>query len=208
MSQRLGDLLIKENAITAEQLEQAQKLQQENGGRLGSALVKLGFLKEAEVTTFVSRQYGIPAVDLAYCEIDPAVVKLVPYESAKRYQILPLSRVGSSLTIAVGRSHQRVCARRYQVHDRLQRRAGGRLRERDSGRHRAGLQHQAGGQSRVGHRVAGRRRNQSGTPGRRSRDEPGGSGKGGRPGADRQAGEHDPDGGGQAGRQRHSSGTL
>ena len=101
MSQRLGDLLIKENAITAEQLEQAQKLQQENGGRLGSALVKLGFLKETEVTTFVSRQYGIPAVDLAYCEIDPAVVKLVPYESAKRYQILPLSRVGSSLTIAV-----------------------------------------------------------------------------------------------------------
>jgi type IV pilus assembly protein PilB len=101
MSQRLGDLLIKENAITPEQLEQAQKLQRENGGRLGSALVKLGFLKETEVTTFVSRQYGIPAVNLAYCEIDPAVVKLIPYDAAKRYQILPLSRVGSSLTIAL-----------------------------------------------------------------------------------------------------------
>src|SRR5271169_515792 len=101
MSQRLGDLLVKENAITPEQLEQAQKLQRENGGRLGSALVKLGFLKETEVTTFVSRQYGIPAVNLAYCEIDPAVVKLIPYDAAKRYQILPLSRVGSSLTIAL-----------------------------------------------------------------------------------------------------------
>ncbi len=101
MSQRLGDLLIKESAITQEQLEQAQKLQRENGGRLGSALVKLGYLNETEVTTFVSRQYGIPAVNLAYCEIDPAVVKLIPYESAKRYQALPLSRVGSSLTIAV-----------------------------------------------------------------------------------------------------------
>jgi type IV pilus assembly protein PilB len=101
MSQRLGDLLIKENAITPEQLEQAQKLQRESGGRLGSALVKLGFLKETEVTTFVSRQYGIPAVNLAYCEIDPAVVKLIPYEAAKRYQILPISRVGASLTIAV-----------------------------------------------------------------------------------------------------------
>ena len=101
MSQRLGDLLIKENAITPEQLEQAQKLQRESGGRLGSALVKLGFLKETEVTTFVSRQYGIPAVNLAYCEIDPAVVKLIPYEAAKRYQILPLSRTGSSLTIAL-----------------------------------------------------------------------------------------------------------
>ncbi len=75
--------------------------QRENGGRLGSALVKLGFLNETEVTTFVSRQYGIPAVNLAYCEIDPAVVKLVPYEAAKRYQVLPLSRVGSSLTIAL-----------------------------------------------------------------------------------------------------------
>jgi type IV pilus assembly protein PilB len=101
MSQRLGDLLIKENAITPEQLEQAQKFQRENGGRFGSALVKLGFLNETEVTTFVSRQYGIPAVNLAYCEIDPAVVKLVPYEAAKRYQVLPLSRVGSSLTIAL-----------------------------------------------------------------------------------------------------------
>ena len=101
MSQRLGDLLIKENAITPEQLEQAQKVQRDNGGRLGSALVKLGFLSEPEVTTFVSRQYGIPAVNLSYYEIDPAVVKLVPYEAAKRYQILPLSRTGSSLTIAL-----------------------------------------------------------------------------------------------------------
>jgi len=101
MSQRLGELLIKESAITPEQLEQAQKLQREKGGRLGSALVKLGFLNETEVTTFVSRQYGIPAVNLAYCEIDPAVVKLVPYEVAKRYQVLPLSRVGPALTLAL-----------------------------------------------------------------------------------------------------------
>ena len=121
MSQRLGDLLIKENAITPEQLEQAQKLQRESGGRLGSAMVKLGFLKETEVTTFVSRQYGIPAVNLAYCEIDPAVVKLIPYEAAKRYQILPLSRVGLLLDDRRGRSHKRIRARRYQVHDRLQR---------------------------------------------------------------------------------------
>ena len=101
MSERLGELLVKESAITPEQLEQAQKLQREKGGRLGSALVKLGFLNETEVTTFVSRQYGIPAVNLAYCEIDPAVVKLIPYEVAKRYQVLPLSRVGPALTVAL-----------------------------------------------------------------------------------------------------------
>jgi type IV pilus assembly protein PilB len=101
MSERLGELLVKESAITPEQLEQAQKLQREKGGRLGSALIKLGFLNETEVTTFVSRQYGIPAVNLAYCEIDPAVVKLIPYEVAKRYQVLPLSRVGPALTVAL-----------------------------------------------------------------------------------------------------------
>ena len=101
MSQRLGDLLVKEKVITPEQLEQATKLQKESRTRLASALVKLGFLSDEDVTNFLSRQYGVPAINLSYFEIDPAVVKLIPYETAKRYQILPLSRVGASLTIAM-----------------------------------------------------------------------------------------------------------
>jgi type IV pilus assembly protein PilB len=101
MSQRLGDLLVKEKVITTEQLEQAVKLQKESHSRLASALVKLGFLSDEDVTNFLSRQYGVPAINLSYFEIDPAVVKLIPYETAKRYQILPLSRVGASLTIAM-----------------------------------------------------------------------------------------------------------
>ena len=101
MSQRLGDLLVKEKVITPEQLEQATKLQKEAQCRLASALVKLGFLSDEDVTNFLSRQYGVPAINLSYFEIDPAVVKLVPFETAKRYQILPLSRVGASLTIAM-----------------------------------------------------------------------------------------------------------
>jgi type IV pilus assembly protein PilB len=101
MSQRLGDLLVKEKIITPEQLEQATKAQKEQNSRLGSALVKLGFLTDEDVTNFLSRQYGVPAINLSYFEIDPAVVKLIPYETAKRYQILPLSRVGASLTIAM-----------------------------------------------------------------------------------------------------------
>jgi type IV pilus assembly protein PilB len=101
MSQRLGDLLVKEKVITPEQLEQATKLQKEAHLRLASALVKLGFLSDEDVTNFLSRQYGVPAINLSYFEIDPAVVKLIPYETAKRYQILPLSRVGASLTIAM-----------------------------------------------------------------------------------------------------------
>ena len=101
MSQRLGDLLVKEKIITPEQLEQANKVQKEQNCRLGSALVKLGFLSDEDVTNFLSRQYGVPAINLSYFEIDPAVVKLIPFETAKRYQILPLSRVGASLTIAM-----------------------------------------------------------------------------------------------------------
>jgi type IV pilus assembly protein PilB len=101
MSQRLGDLLVREKVITNEQLDQALKAQKNDGGRLGSVLVKLGFLSDEDVTNFLSRQYGVPAINLAYFEIDATVVKLIPYETAKRYQILPLSRVGSSLTIAM-----------------------------------------------------------------------------------------------------------
>jgi type IV pilus assembly protein PilB len=103
MSQRLGDLLVKEKIITTEQLNKALKAQKEAGprSRLGSTLVQLGFVTDEEVTNFLSRQYGVPAINLQYFEIDPAVVKLIPEETAKRYQILPLSRVGASLTIAM-----------------------------------------------------------------------------------------------------------
>ena len=103
MSQRLGDLLVKERIISQDQLEKALKAQREAGpnARLGSMLVKLGFVTDEEVTNFLSRQYGVPAINLHYFEIDSAVVKLIPEETAKRYQILPLSRVGASLTIAM-----------------------------------------------------------------------------------------------------------
>src|SRR5919201_5013084 len=101
MSQRLGDLLVKEKIVTPEQLDQAIKLQKEANCRLGAALVKLGVMTDEDVTNFLSRQYGVPAINLSYFEIDPAVVKLIPFETAKRYQILPLSRVGASLTIAM-----------------------------------------------------------------------------------------------------------
>src|SRR5919109_3449837 len=101
MSQRLGDLLVKEKVITPEQLDQAVRVQKESGARLGSVLVKLGFLSDEDVTNFLSRQYGVPAINLSFFEIDPQVVKLIPYDTARRYQILPLSRVGASLTIAM-----------------------------------------------------------------------------------------------------------
>src|ERR1700760_2488076 len=103
MSQRLGDLLVREKIITSDQLDKALKAQRDSGpnSRLGSTLVHLGFVSDEEVTNFLSRQYGVPAINLQYFEIDSSVVKLIPEETAKRYQILPLSRVGASLTIAM-----------------------------------------------------------------------------------------------------------
>jgi len=101
MSQRLGDLLVREKIITQDQLAQALKKQKQGGGRLGSVLVSLGFLTDEEVTNFLSRQYGVPAINLQFFEIDPNVVKLIPQETARKHQILPLSRVGASLTIAM-----------------------------------------------------------------------------------------------------------
>src|SRR3990170_2552747 len=98
---RLGDLMVKENLISQVQLTQALESQKKNGGRLGSCLVKLGFVSDEDVTTFLSRQYGVPSINLTYFEVDPDVVRLVPEETARRYEVVPLSRVGSSLTIAM-----------------------------------------------------------------------------------------------------------
>src|SRR2546422_8167208 len=101
MSGKLGEILLKENLISPEQLKQALEHQKSNGGRLGNTLVKLGFLSDDEVTAVLSRQYGVPSINLSYFEVDQNVIKLVPMETAAKYQILPLSRVGASLTIAM-----------------------------------------------------------------------------------------------------------
>ncbi len=101
MSSRLGEMLIKESLITPEQLHQAVDHQKKQGGRLGTALIKLGFVKDDDITSVLSRQYGVPSINLKYYEVDPAVIKLIPQDTAVRYQIVPLSRVGSTLTIAM-----------------------------------------------------------------------------------------------------------
>jgi type IV pilus assembly protein PilB len=101
MAVRIGELLLKEKRITPEQLQQALAGQKANGGKLGYNLVKMGFVKDEEITALLSKQYGIPSINLAQFQIDPTVVKLVPAETAQKYQIIPLSRSGASLTIAM-----------------------------------------------------------------------------------------------------------
>jgi type IV pilus assembly protein PilB len=101
MSSRLGEILVKDKLISAEQLRQALDYQKQHGGRLGSCLVKLGLVSDEDITAVLSRQYGVPSINLKFYEVDPAVIKLIPQETAIRYQIVPLSRVGSTLTIAM-----------------------------------------------------------------------------------------------------------
>src|SRR5690349_11801777 len=101
MPVRIGDLLLKEKRITPAQLQEALSYQKTNGGKLGYNLVKLGFVKDEEITALLSKQYGVPSINLTQFEIDPGVIKLVPAETAHKYQIVPLSRAGATLTIAM-----------------------------------------------------------------------------------------------------------
>jgi type IV pilus assembly protein PilB len=101
MPVRIGELLLKEKRITADQLQQALNHQKTNGGKLGHNLVSLGLVKDEEITALLSRQYGVPSINLTQFDIDPSVIKLIPADTAQKYQIVPLSRAGATLTIAM-----------------------------------------------------------------------------------------------------------
>src|SRR5678815_4963571 len=101
MPVRIGELLLKEKRISAEQLQQALSHQKANGGKLGYNLVKLGVVKDEEITALLSKQYGVPSINLTQFDIDSAVIKLIPADTAQKYQIVPLSRAGATLTIAM-----------------------------------------------------------------------------------------------------------
>jgi type IV pilus assembly protein PilB len=101
MNGRLGDLLIAKGLITPHQLEQAIQEQKLSGGRLGSSLVKLGFIAEKDIVNILSRQYGAPSVDLNEANIDPALLKIIPADVVFKYQVIPIKRLGSTLRVAM-----------------------------------------------------------------------------------------------------------
>src|SRR3982750_1641266 len=101
MPVRIGELLLKEKRITPDQLQQALKHQKANGGRLGYNLVKMGLVKDEEITALLSKQYGVPPINLTQFEIGAGILKLVPADTAQKYQVIPLSRSGATLTIAM-----------------------------------------------------------------------------------------------------------
>ena len=101
MAVRLGELLLREKRITAAQLQEALGHQRSNGGRLGSSLVKLGFVRDDDISAVLSRQYGVPAITLSQFTLDAAIVRLVPAETANKYHVIPVSRSGTTLTLAM-----------------------------------------------------------------------------------------------------------
>ncbi|HEX5134441.1 MAG TPA: ATPase, T2SS/T4P/T4SS family, partial [Thermoanaerobaculia bacterium] len=98
---KLGDLLLKAKLVTPEQVDAALKSQRDEGGKFGEALIRLGAVSETDITETLSQQFGVPSIDLAHFEIDPALIKVVPGEVARKYGVLPVNKTGATLTIAM-----------------------------------------------------------------------------------------------------------
>src|SRR3954469_1288796 len=101
MSAKLGEILVRENLITAQQLRETLDYQRANGGRLGSNLVRLGYVSDDVVTAVLSRQYGVPSINLDLFQIEKEVIKLISEDVALKYTVLPISKVGATLTLAM-----------------------------------------------------------------------------------------------------------
>ncbi|MEP6945595.1 MAG: ATPase, T2SS/T4P/T4SS family, partial [Acidobacteriota bacterium] len=101
MSAKLGEILVRENLITSQQLREALDYQRSSGGKLGSNLVKLGIVSDDVITAVLSRQYGVPSINLELFQIETAVIKLISHEVAQKYTVLPISKAGATLTLAM-----------------------------------------------------------------------------------------------------------
>jgi type IV pilus assembly protein PilB len=101
VNRRLGDLLVADGLLTAEQLKKALAEQKGSPEKLGSVLVRLNFVNEDQLIGFLSRQYGVPSITLGQLDIDPDVLKLVPSPIARKYEVIPVRRMGNSLALAM-----------------------------------------------------------------------------------------------------------
>ncbi len=101
MSNRLGELLVRGNLITVAQLRKAMNEQGQEGGRLGYHLIKTGAIEESKLVDFLSKQYGVPSINLDDFEIDPEIIKLIPKEICEKHLVIPVNRVANSLIVAM-----------------------------------------------------------------------------------------------------------
>jgi type IV pilus assembly protein PilB len=100
VNERIGELLVKQNLLTASQLQEARESSRSKGRRLGAQITELGFLDEADLSDFVAKQYGVPSINIDDFEIDPAVIQLIPEEVAAKHTVIPVNRAGSTLILA------------------------------------------------------------------------------------------------------------
>ncbi len=101
MAQKLGNFLVREGLITPEQLDSALQEQKANGGMLGSNLVKMEYIEEAELMEFLSKQFGVPSTDPSKLDVDSDVIEMIPGNIVQKYKIVPISLEGQTLTIAM-----------------------------------------------------------------------------------------------------------
>ena len=101
MPVRIGEMLVKEQLITTQQLQEAVSQQKVSGGKVGPILIELGYVRDRDLTALLSRQYGVPSINLSQFEIDERVTRIIPPETARKYQVVPLSCSGATLTIAM-----------------------------------------------------------------------------------------------------------
>jgi type IV pilus assembly protein PilB len=98
---KLGELLVRTGKIDQTQLNEALTLQKDQGGRVGTNLVKLGYLTEKQLVESLSQHFKVPSVDLNGMEIDESVIKIIPADIARKYTILPVTKSGATITVAM-----------------------------------------------------------------------------------------------------------
>jgi type IV pilus assembly protein PilB len=101
MSGKLGEILIRQNLLTPDQLKEAVEYQRRNNLGLSASLVMMGLVSEHQITSALSKQYAVPAIDFSTIEIDETVTRLVPREVAQKYCVVPIARRGATLTLAM-----------------------------------------------------------------------------------------------------------
>jgi type IV pilus assembly protein PilB len=97
----LGELLVRGGRISQEQLQQALVAQREHGGRLGANLVRLGYIDDDQLVEFLSQHFGVPSIDLSKIHIEDSVISVIPADVARKYTILPVSKAGAKVTVAM-----------------------------------------------------------------------------------------------------------
>ena len=101
VTKQLGELLLEKGIINQAQLDRALKIQRDKGGLIGQIFVMLGYVKEEEIAQVLTVQYGFPYLPLESYEISADMIKLIPENVAKQYNLIAIDKIGNLLTISM-----------------------------------------------------------------------------------------------------------